>query len=108
MCSRLECLSFNYEITSHEKNGDRKDTLRLRYDPLRTDERLSGNGTGLMDAVFDCIAGNLCSECIAIALARMDFSVLSTLAGYPEQHIVSESSPDTTSKRTTRRAKRQS
>jgi hypothetical protein len=93
ICSRIECLNFVYKLTSHDGSNSRKNILRLTYEPSYADETLSGNWTSVVFAIFRCIEDNLCPTCRQIALDIMDFSVLSTLAGFPDLHAT----PNTTS-----------
>jgi hypothetical protein len=86
MCSRIECLKFFYEMTSHSGKDKRKDILRLTYEPLYIDEVLSGNWTAVLYGIFACLGESLCAECSEAAVERLDFSVLSTLAGFPDVH----------------------
>jgi len=85
--SRLECLSFAYELTSHEENNEPKNILRLTYNPLRVEDELSGNWTSVVYAMLSFIEENLCPECRLLALDHMDFSALSTLAGITDSHV---------------------
>lgn len=83
-CARIECLGFSYKLTCHDKPAKVKNILRLTYEPMRVDPELSGNWTKVMHGIFSCMEDHLCPECYPDALDRMDWSVLSTLAGFPE------------------------
>lgn len=85
-CSRLECLGFSYELTSHDKNTKKKDILRVKYNPLRLDPNRSGNLTYFVNGIFECLGDYLCSDCFFDAVERLDFSALSSLAGFPDSH----------------------
>jgi len=91
LCSRLECFGFCYKVTSHDLTSKNKNILRLTYEPSRVAKELSGNLTRVVHGIFMCIADLLCPDCRLNALDRMDFSVLSTLAGFPESHKVRRS-----------------
>lgn len=84
--SRLECLSFRHKLSSHGKKSKTKDILHLTYEPMFLDDELSGNWTPVLDGMIRCVSGISCDSCSADAIARLDFSVLSTLAGYSETH----------------------
>ena len=85
-CSRIECLSFAYEVTSHDESSHRKNILRLTYKPLSIAAEQRGNWTTVVHAMFSFIDDNLCPVCRVLAVDKMDFSALSTLARFPDSH----------------------
>ena len=81
--SRIECLGFTHKMTSHKKGGI-KNIVQLRYEPLNEQEEISGNKTVILFEMFECVGTKLCPNCAAAAIERLDFSILSTLAGFPD------------------------
>jgi len=58
--------------------------IEITYEPLLND--FGGNATGIMVAIFDLLFSSSCKDCADIAIATLDLSVLSTLAGLEEVH----------------------
>ena len=87
--SRLDCLGFKTRLYV-EKNHDDEDlltksmeVLETKFFPLSTN--YDGNATFIICAVFDCIRDYMCHYCAVNAIMRLDFSLLSSLAGFPEK-----------------------
>lgn len=90
MFSRLDCLHVKakvYKSHSHEDSDKLVKTfeiIEMTYEPVIEDFDL--NQTQIMLATFDCIFDNLCPKCAKRAIEMVDLSVLSTLAGFEEEH----------------------
>ena len=90
MFSRLDCLHVKtkvYKSHSHEdsdKLAKTSEIIEITYEPVIEDFDL--NQTQIMLATFDCIFDNLCPACAKRAIEMVDLSVLSTLAGFEEEH----------------------
>lgn len=87
--ARLDCLYIKskvYDRVGHDEDepkGTHK-VIEITYEPLLAD--YAGNATFVMLAVFACVFDNLCPKCAQRAIDILDFSVLSTLAGFKEIH----------------------
>lgn len=88
--SRLDCFDLFTRI--YDEIDDSADidqitksrkVIRIEYRP--SFEAFEGNATNVLSAIFDCMDENLCSECAENAIEKIDFSILSTKAGFPEK-----------------------
>ena len=86
--SRLDSLGF---VSRIYKRNNRKDNLckakkiiEIEYQPLLADTETE-NGTYVMAGIVEILTSKLCSECSKNAFDRIDFSILSSLTGYPEK-----------------------
>lgn len=89
--SRLECLQFRFTISRGKGNRKRKshlhseeNLLTIKFEP--TTVSFTGNATFIVYEVFKCIESQLCPNCASDAVKRLDFSILSSFAGFPEKH----------------------
>ncbi len=89
--ARLECLNIHSEVTTSKSKckGEshvqkNKEILSIKYEPITTD--YEGNASFIVYNLFECLGNLLCPNCCLIALNNLDFSILSSLAGFPEKH----------------------
>jgi hypothetical protein len=89
--ARLECININSRVTNlrskckgsaHSLNE--KEILSIKFEPMTT--LYAGNATLIAYNIFKCLENNICPNCCLSALDRLDFSILSSLAGFPEKH----------------------
>ena len=88
--ARLECfqINSNVSITNNKCNGaahisKSKEIISIKYEPMTT--VYSGNATQIVYGIFNCFDANMCPDCCLAALERLDFSILSSLSGFPEK-----------------------
>lgn len=86
--SRLDCLGIESKVKNmkrHDKSSLRNEMeyLEIKFEP---NVEPLGGATYIMAGIFDCFVSNVCPGCTDVAINNMDFSVLSTRAGFPETH----------------------
>lgn len=85
--ARLDCLGFSTNVYEKDNLKDNlcksKNIIELQFRPLLADTETE-NGTFILFAVAEIVSTRLCPECRKIALDTLDFSILSTLTGFPE------------------------
>lgn len=87
--SRLDCLGMISKIRPiHSCEGGEikklTEIIEVKWEPLYV--KYPGNKTYIMGPIFKCITENSCPECAKRAIEHADFSILSTLASFPEDH----------------------
>lgn len=91
--SRLDCLGIKsrcYESDEHRDKhflSNSKHIIEIKFVPNL--EYYPWNATVIMEAIFHIIYDCLCPCCAEKAVEQLDFSVLSTLAGFDEIHSTS-------------------
>jgi hypothetical protein len=74
-----------YKENNHKDNLCKaKNIIEIEYQPLLTDTDID-NGTCVMAAIVEILTSKFCLECSKNAFERIDFSILSSLTGYPEK-----------------------
>jgi len=88
MYSRLSCLDIIAKIKDAEREEDQicKDfkVIHFEYRPLYGDLPEIENATFIPIELVNILEEKLCPECRKIAWGNLDFSILSTLTGFPE------------------------
>lgn len=90
--SRLDCLDIKsraYEIDHYEDKDvitKSSEIIEIEYEPYLV--KYGGNATYIVIAIFECIFDHLCPDCAGAAIERVDFSILGSLTGFPEEHDV--------------------
>jgi len=86
--ARLDCLGIVASLERHDENPDHiceaKNVIRIEYRPLVPDCR--DNATYVAIAIIEIVFDNLCHDCRVRAINHLDFSILSSLTGYPERY----------------------
>jgi hypothetical protein len=86
--ARLDCLGIVASLERHDENPDHiceaKNVIRIEYRPLVPDCR--DNATYVAIAIIAIVFDNLCPDCRVRAINHLDFSILSSLTGYPERY----------------------
>lgn len=89
--ARLECLSINTAVSTSKSKckgashiAKNTQILSIKYEPMTTN--YEGNASFIVYGLFKCLEEHFCPSCCTAALDRLDFSVLSSLAGFPEAH----------------------
>lgn len=87
--ARLDCLGIEATIEKRVTHPDdtckEKDIIRIEYRPLAKNSEID-NATFVAIAMINIVFDNLCPDCRMKVFDRLDFSILSSLAGFPEQH----------------------
>jgi hypothetical protein len=87
--SRLDCLGINTAIEQHEKGKDNicksYQIIKIKYYNLLADPPEPDNVTFIPIAIIQIIGENFCTECVKNAIMNLDFSILSSLTGFPEK-----------------------
>lgn len=87
--ARLDCLGIEATIEKRVTHPDdickEKDTIRIEYRPLAKDSGID-NATFVAIAMIKIVFDNFCPDCRMKVIDKLDFSILSSLAGFPEQH----------------------
>jgi hypothetical protein len=85
--ARLDCLGFVtriYKRTNRKDNICRaKNIIEVKFMPILSSTDVE-NGTYVMASVVEVLTSHYCPDCSKAAFERMDFSILSSLTGYPE------------------------
>jgi hypothetical protein len=85
--ARLDCLGFESRIHKRKNRKDglckAKNIIEIEYRPMLVDTDRE-NGTYVIAAIVEILTSHLCPECSKNAFERLDFSILSSLTGYPE------------------------
>ena len=85
--ARLDCLGVESKVKQEDISDDRicglGNILTLRYCPLAIS--CPKNGTFVVIKIFRLLSRHLCPSCRVRALESLDFSFLSSLAGFPEE-----------------------
>jgi hypothetical protein len=84
--ARLDCLGYVSHISKKSRGKDiceEKNIIKIEYKPLLVSTEIE-NATFIMVAIVDIFSTYLCPECRKKAFERLDFSILSSLSGYPE------------------------
>jgi hypothetical protein len=86
--ARLDSLGFVSQVYKRNNRKDNlckaKNIIEIEYQPLLADTETE-NGTYVMAAIVEILTSKFCSECSKNAFDRIDFSILSSLTGYPEK-----------------------
>lgn len=86
--ARLDCLGIVASVEKRDEQPDHvcevKDIIRIEYRPHVADCR--ENATYVVIAMIGIVFVNLCPDCAMEAINRLDFSILSSLIGFPERH----------------------
>ena len=84
--SRLDCLGIMSKIrpTHRCEEGEVPEIIEVKWEPRYV--KYPGNKTYIMIAIFKCITKNFCAKCAKEVIERADFSILSTLASFPDEH----------------------
>jgi hypothetical protein len=88
MYSRLECLGIKsiIKLKKEEDNFCREfHVIQIEYQPLLAALPDIENATFVLIAIVHIFGEKLCPNCRKIAFDNLDFSILSTLTGFPDQ-----------------------
>jgi hypothetical protein len=83
MLARLDCLGITHRMTTHGRKE--KDVVEIKYSPNAVKgEVVNSIASTVMHAMFSGLG--LCDTCLLRAVEICDFSALSTLAAFPDEH----------------------
>lgn len=87
--SRLDCLGIKSIIKEMEEEEDQIcrefHVIQIEYRPLLVALPDIENATIILIAIVNIFGDKLCPNCRKIAFENLDFSILSTLTGFPEE-----------------------
>jgi hypothetical protein len=85
--ARLDCFGIVASLEKRDEHPNHvceaKDIIRIEYRPLVPGCR--ENATYVAIAMIEIVFDSFCSDCGMEAMNRLDFSILSSLTGFPEQ-----------------------
>lgn len=87
MLSRLDCLGIKTsldKINDHDNDlCSSKKVISIKFMPYYSSTK-SDNGTYVVHGIIDVMSNNICSDCRLKSFRYVDFSILSSYAGFPE------------------------
>jgi hypothetical protein len=89
MYSRLDCIGIKASIENHDNEKDNickgYRIIKIIYYNLLSEVREPRNATFIPIAIIEVMREAFCPECARRAFVELDFSILSSLTGFPEK-----------------------